>query len=288
MQAAAGRARDRLRERRGRLVRFLLARLNDDGGFQGRRGGSDLYYTVFGVESLRALGAEVPAGGLRGYLRSFGTGNGLDLVHLASLARCSAALRRPVLDGPARRDVLRRVERCRKPPGGYALTPQAASGTAYGCFLALGAWQDLGGEMPDPEGPARCLEACRTADGGYANRPGAPAAVTPATAAAVVVLRQLARPVEPASADWLLARRHASGGFLAAPAAPLPDLLSTATALHALDAMGIGLDGLARPGRKFVESLWSDAGGFRGHWADDDADCEYTYYGLLALGHLSP
>ena len=22
-------------------------------------------------------------------------------------------------------------------------------------------------------------------------------------------------------------------------------------------------------------------------WADDDLDCEYTYYGLLALGHLS-
>jgi hypothetical protein len=37
----------------------------------------------------------------------------------------------------------------------------------------------------------------------------------------------------------------------------------------------------------FVDSLWSAEGGFHGHWADDHLDAEYTYYGLLALGHLS-
>ena len=32
---------------------------------------------------------------------------------------------------------------------------------------------------------------------------------------------------------------------------------------------------------------WTNAGGFYGSWADNTLDCEYTYYGLLALGHLS-
>jgi hypothetical protein len=37
----------------------------------------------------------------------------------------------------------------------------------------------------------------------------------------------------------------------------------------------------------FVDSLWTNEGGFHGNWADEDLDCEYTCYGLLALGHLS-
>jgi len=37
----------------------------------------------------------------------------------------------------------------------------------------------------------------------------------------------------------------------------------------------------------FVDSLWTSRGGFYGSWADGTLDCEYTYYGLLALGHLS-
>jgi hypothetical protein len=36
-----------------------------------------------------------------------------------------------------------------------------------------------------------------------------------------------------------------------------------------------------------VDTLWSAEGGFHGHWADDHLDAEYTFYGLLALGHLS-
>ena len=37
------------------VTTFLRSKLNDDGGFADRSGASDLYYTVFGVESLFAL-----------------------------------------------------------------------------------------------------------------------------------------------------------------------------------------------------------------------------------------
>jgi prenyltransferase beta subunit len=81
---------------------------------------------------------------------------------------------------------------------------------------------------------------------------------------------------------------HPDGGFLAMPRAPIPDLLSTATALHALACLEEPLPQSAREAcLDFLDSLWTAEGGFHGHWADDHLDVEYTFYGLLALGHLS-
>ena len=37
----------------------------------------------------------------------------------------------------------------------------------------------------------------------------------------------------------------------------------------------------------FIDSLSTNSGAFYGNWMDDTQDCEYTYYGLLSLGHLS-
>src|SRR5690242_18570475 len=41
---------------RTRHTTYLLAMQRDDGGFAGREGGSDLYYTGFGLRSLAMLG----------------------------------------------------------------------------------------------------------------------------------------------------------------------------------------------------------------------------------------
>ncbi|MCX5654122.1 MAG: beta-hydroxylase, partial [Planctomycetota bacterium] len=77
-------------------------------------------------------------------------------------------------------------------------------------------------------------------------------------------------------------------GLLAAAVAPIPDLLSTATGLHALWRAGASLDETLRLAcAGFVAGLATESGGFRGHAADTVADCEYTFYGLLALGHLA-
>jgi hypothetical protein len=67
----------------------------------------------------------------------------------------------------------------------------------------------------------------------------------------------------------------------------MPDLLSTATALHALTALHVPLTPIAERCLDFVDTLWVNRGAFYGTWADEQPDCEYTYYGLLALGHLS-
>jgi prenyltransferase beta subunit len=266
-------------------AQFFTSRLNADGGFQNRDGSSDLYYTVFGLEGLCARQRELPVQAVRRYLATFRLGESLDFVHTACLARCYAD------SGPsheAPRDViLERIESYRSADGGYNQDRAASNGTAYACFLALGAYQDLGGVPPDPEGLLRCLGALRTADGGYANFAGMAEGLTPPTAAVLTIYRQFLQPIPEGAAEWLLKRCLPAGGFFATPAAPLPDLLSTATALHALSGCGVSLDPIRESCLDYLDSLWSNQGGFYGHWSDDTQDCEYTYYGLLALGHLS-
>jgi prenyltransferase beta subunit len=133
----------------------------------------------------------------------------------------------------------------------------------------------------------RFLEKFRSRDSAFANESGHEYGAVPATAAAVALLVEVGAPVPDKIAPWLLARCHARGGFCATPQTPLPDLLSTAVALHALATLGTPLDGIKEPCLTFIDSLWDSAGGFHGHWADDALDVEYTFYALLALGHLA-
>jgi prenyltransferase beta subunit len=275
-----------LGESRDLVARFLCGCQNEDGGFQDRAGRSDLYYTVFGLDSLIALQEPPATAAVLPYLRRFGDGDGLDFVHLACLARAWAAVS-PDLDGVPVSRILAGIEACRSADGGYALTPGSAHGSVYASFLALGAYEDLRQPLLDPPGIVRSLGALRARDGGYANRPGDAHGLTAATAAAVTVLRRLDGPLDRHLAMWILDRCHPSGGFLATPTAPMPDLLSTATALHALTILHAPMTGVGERCLDFVDTLWTNRGGFYGHWADDRIDCEYTFYALLAIGHAS-
>jgi prenyltransferase beta subunit len=269
------------------LVRqFVLSKLSA-GGFSDREGRPDLYYSVFGIEALLALQADIPREQIRTWLRKFGDGAGLDFVHLCSLARCGGDIGGDVFSESDAIQIARRIDAFRTSDGGFHGTPGKLRGSAYGCLLAWGAYADLGLAMPDVEALSACVASLQTADGGYANEPGLPFGSTTATAAAVTLCRHLQKPLSGDVATWLRKQVHRSGGFLAAPGAPLPDLLSTAVALHALDALEADLNSIKEGCLDFVDSLWSAEGGFHGHWADDDLDCEYTYYGLLALGHLT-
>ena len=270
------------------LVKKLLkSQSTATGAFGDREGRADLYYTVFGLEAMSALQMEVSQEELLPYLRAFTGGEGLDFVHLCSLARCAANVSAEVFSGETKQEIASRIENYRTPDGGFHGTPGKACGSAYGNLLAWGAYSDLGLEMPQQQGLAACVMSLATADGGFANEPGLPLGTTTATAAAVTLCRFLGQPIPPETGSWLLKQGHPSGGFLAAPGAPLPDLLSTAVALHALDGLEISFSHLRELCLDFVDTLWSAEGGFHGHWADEHLDVEYTYYGLLSLGHLS-
>ncbi|HEV8291413.1 MAG TPA: prenyltransferase/squalene oxidase repeat-containing protein, partial [Tepidisphaeraceae bacterium] len=203
---------------------------------------------------------------------------------LACLARCWADVKAPPPDAMA---IAERIERHRAGDGGYNASVGATNGTIYGTFMAMGAYQDLRLAMPEQERIVACIAANQTEDGAYANHPDMPVGLTSATAAAATMLRQMNQPVQDRVGQWLLERVHRDGGFLAAPQAPIPDLLSTATALHALAGLHLDFEQIKEACLDFIDTLWTPRGSFFGHWGEDILDCEYTYYGLLALGHLS-
>ena len=274
------------------LVRdFLLKQQNPDGGFKDRLGRSDLYYTVFGLNSLIALQEELDVSKSASYLRGFGVGEKLDFIHLCCLARCWAAL--TTIDpkcsapGPFPGFATARIEEHRARDGGYFIVPGAANGTAYTSFLALGSYQDLGLELPEHLRLIQSFKFLETPDGAWSNDPKMKIGSTNATAAAVTALRHLGAPINQAVGNWLLARAHPQGGFLATPDAPIPDLLSTATALHTLAGLQHSFEAVKEQCLDFIDSLWTNEGSFHGHWSEEMLDTEYTFYGLLALGHLS-
>ena len=288
MQQVARAAPKALKEATELVQDFLLAQQNADGGFKDREGKSDLYYTVFGLDALAALDSPVDLDGVESYLMSFAEGEGLDLVHLSCLTRCWGTIGRDRMPKNLRATLLKRLEDFRKPCGGWDNNPKREHGTAYGSFLALGAYQDMGKLPPKPLRILQSLKQLETPDHAWNNHPNLPIGSTNPTAGAVVLLNNLHLPISAEVGQWLRSQLHAQGGFVAVPDAPIPDLLSTATALHALAALEIRLnDGETERCLDFVDSLWDATGGFHGHWSDDYVDCEYTFYGLLALGHLS-
>lgn len=276
-----------LGESAGLVAGFLRSRLHPEGGFLDRAGRADLYYTVFGLEGLSALQESVPLEPTRAWLAGYGDGEGLDFVHLCCLARCHAGLGLEGLSEPARQRLAERLERWRTPDGGYHQSPGRGNGSAYGCLIAWGAYQDLGLLPPDALAIANCMDRLETPDGAWSNEPGLTLGSTTATAAMLSLYRHLQLPPPAAALAWLERQCLPDGGFLAVPGAPVPDLLSTAVALHALSDQPQALARLREPCLDFLDSLWSAEGGFHGNWTDDVLDPEYTYYGLLALGHLA-
>ena len=265
---------------------FYLEQFNAEGAASDRAGTPDLYYTIFALAGSQALDVPIPIDRTRKWLHSFAEGDSLDFVHLGALARCWAVIG----EAPSEllQAILNRLESFRRDDGGYNANRSLPFGTAYDAFVALGAYQDLGQTPPDILKLLRSLKRLETGDHAWTNVPGQAVGSLNPTAAAVTLITHLGFPVNSAVGDWILAQAHPQGGFVAAPGAPIPDLLSTATALHALACLGRRVPSeVHEKCLDLVDTLWSAEGGFHGHWADDFLDVEYTFYGLLALGHLS-
>lgn len=267
------------------VATFLKNQQNPDGGFRDKSSKSDLYYTLFGIDALLALQIEPDKKRLQSYLDGFGDGANLDFVHLCSLIRCRSAIGSIEFDTNAR-SFSERLSLFRAADGGFHPKQRSRESTAYANFLAYSAFQDLGKGIPDVFDLIRSFKHLET-ENSWANERGIRGGSTTATAAAVSVLRDQGIPVNEAVGHWLKGQLHSMGGFLAAPQSPLPDLLSTATALHALAAMEVSFKPFKEKCLDFIDTLWTNEGAFYGHWQEEDLDCEYTFYGLLALGHLS-
>ncbi len=270
------------------VLDYLRSKRADDGGYPDREGKSDLYYTVFGLEGRLALQEEDPRENLNEFLDPYGVGNGLDLVHLSCLARCHGVMPgSSSVDPELKAGLLHNLEAFRTPDGGFHGEFDQPQGTVYGCFMALGMCQDLGVEFKWRDSVLEFLKKMETPDGGYANEPSMVQGNTPATSAAVSLLHGLEAEQRPETGEWLKSLYHEEGGFFALKGAPMPDLLSTAVALHALSTLRVSVKDQVDSCLDFIDTLWTNKGSFHGNWVDNDLDVEYTYYGLLALGHLA-
>lgn len=267
-----------------RIESFLRSCRNPDGGFRGRAAKSDLYYTAFALDALAALSATLPGESVRKYLDAFGNGDGLDFIHLASAVSCCRVALADSHDSGRSRFFLKRLEEYRSTDGGYNhLSCRTEHGTVYGAYVAFTAWTSIGEGVPQSGKLLKSIRSLRTADGGYANESGTGRSIVTATSAAVILQLLLGSVADEPALRVLKSCESPAGGFLAFADAPGPDLLSTASALYALCLSG------RQPTSpemhcNFIASLWSEKGGFRGHPADEEPDCEYTFYALLALG----
>ena len=91
MLQAARRAPRLLGDSAPLIGQFLRGQFAPTGGFVNRAGVADLYYTLFGVESLVALGEPLPLDTLTPWLQSF-TPESLDFIHACCLGRLASSL----------------------------------------------------------------------------------------------------------------------------------------------------------------------------------------------------
>lgn len=278
---------------------FIRSRQADDGGFLGRDGDSDLYYTGFALRSLFLLGelsGPVADRAARFLQRSFATEhNVLDLLSLTygvTLLDWSAGSQVLTAETTAWQDVVAdQLERLRRHDGGYAKTRQSDTSSTYASFLVALCLQLIDRPLPQPDRLLAFILSQRCEDGGFRDvRTVKRAGVNP-TAAAIGVLR-LIEALESRVADeaisFLSRMQTAEGGLRANTRIPVADLLSTFTGIHTLVDLS-ALDAINRSAAlRFARGLQDPGGGFRGAAWDTDADVEYAFYGLGCLALLEP
>jgi geranylgeranyl transferase type-2 subunit beta len=252
---------------------YVVSQQRPDGGFPGRRGPSDLYYTDFALRLLALLDPDpVALAAAARYLAHIPAPT--DVVACFNLLNCRRLLveygHEVQLDLHAVLDVLR----------------GRATRGAYHTFLAALCWEMLGQTAPQAEAAVEMIAGLQGAGGGFREQAGEGVEQTNATAAAVAYLLMrdaLSEQRGRAATDFLATMQAADGGFLAHPAAPGGDLLSTFTALATL----AGLDAIERVDltavARFLRQTAAPGGGFKAAPADTEADLEYTYYGVGCL-----
>ncbi len=278
---------------------FLMKQQLTDGGFRGREGDSDLYYTGFAVRALAVSGGLDlnQRDSVAGFLASQ---NPLQLNVIDLLSWLYSAL---VIQTSGGQDLLEhqpsdftdrvavRLESLRTDDGGYAKSPEGAAGSTYHSFLVVLTWQLLGRSVPRPNALIQFLYDRQRDDGGFVEIAPMKRSGTNPTAAAVALLDGLSGLDDDIVADvlgFLTDVASSEGGFQANSRIPFADGLSTFTGLLTVQNLCNEDMILVERINEFVcGALEREEGGFTGASWDQQADAEYTFYGLGILGLLN-
>lgn len=274
---------------RAAQLAHVLGQQRPDGGFGGRRGGSDLYYTEFALRllSLISQGDEPGVRDVRAHAARYLNTRPppTELVDIFSLLNARRLLERQGLAVTVDEAHCRAaIQRQHREEGGYGLR----GGMAYGTFLAALSLRLLGQDEPLTAADVAAVAALQQPEGGFAQDPGG-ASQTNSTAAALAVLlmeNALDEQAGQRAVEYLARQQHPSGGFRSHDGAP-PELLSTFTALSTLAFLDHGANVDLANIARFVKSCTNSSGGFGAHAADPEVDVEYTYYGTGTLALLA-
>jgi geranylgeranyl transferase type-2 subunit beta len=283
---------------RQRHAKWLLDQQQSDGGFAGREGPSDVYYTSFGLRSLAILGELYgPVADRVGqFLQSRLSGREgivdfLSLIYSATLLEASAGIDVFQQATPHWREATAaKLEELRRDDGGYAKGAGGNASSTYHSFLVLLCLEMLEQPLPDPDRLVSFLFSQRSDEGGFREIRASKRAGTNPTAAAIGALRILERLEEPhaeETIDFLSEMQTDEGGLRANTRIPIADLLSSFTGLWTLETLR-GTDAVDLPAlKRFAHSLEESTGGFRGAEWDQACDVEYTFYGLGTVALLA-
>ncbi len=287
---------------------YLKSAQRDDGGFAGRMGESDLYYTSFALRGLSILGelygepAERAAIFLRSQMATHQTiVDFFSLFYAANLLKISSGIDIFSESDPGWPDQIASfMDTLRREDGGYSKAPEGHAGSTYNTFLVILVLQLLERPIPFPGKVLEFLETQKREDGGWREIRASKRAGTNPTAAAVAtqkILETLETDSGPmktgldpetieVTLDFLCEMQTDEGGLRANTRIPIADLLSSFTGgltladLNSFTELDVDLY------RKFVHSLQLKEGGFMAAAWDQSHDVEYTFYGLGCLALL--
>jgi len=283
---------------------YFLAAQQPDGGFAGREGGSDLYYTTFAMRGLSILGelygetADRAEAFLKPQLSSRQTiVDFFSLFYAANLLKVSSGI--DVFEKSEanwQSNVANFLETLRREDGGYSKAPEGHAGSTYHTFLVVLVMQLLERPLPHADDVIRFLKSQQDPEGGWREIRVSKRAGTNPTAAAVATLNILGGQTDAAAIDhdlkeltldYLCEMQTDEGGIRANTRIPIADLLSSFTGgltLLDLDSFSeLDVDLFA----KYVESLQLETGGFQAAAWDDAHDVEYSFYGLGCVALLA-
>lgn len=284
---------------RERHAQFFLSKQAEDGGFCGREGQSDLYYTAFALRGLVLLGQleDDVAQRLAGFLRQRmqGSASLIDLISLVFAARLLESASGIELFAEVQNHWAERLSRMfetlRRPDGGYAKSAEGQASSTYQTFLNALTYELMDLPLPEPARACEFILSQHREDGGFVEIRVMRRSGTNPTAAAIGALKVLApelltADLKEAVADFLFNSFTDEGGFRANTQIPIADLLSTFTALQTLRDIGAWHEVEQAEVLQFANSLQADSGGFFAAAWDEATDVEYSFYGIGTLGLL--
>jgi len=265
-------------EAQKRITSFVKSQLTENGGFMDKNGKADLYYTSFGLMLAYILKLKINTKNTESWLEKQDS-------QLSDLVNCSAYIRSRMLCKLLKSGKLSfavsQLFKTKPTLPVFTNYPHGDENSPYSQFLLLSLREEMGIDTENRQEILTSLSEYRVENGGYSNIKGSKQASTNATVAALAVKGQLDGYRDNDDVRFLYSLQDESGGFFAAVSSPVPDMLSTATALFMLKCYGIAPRFNASD---FIDAHWLQSGGFGATLMDETSDVEYTFYGLLALG----